>query len=119
MYGSLLSAMISASSDVTLCMVLRSLFAFAGLWRDDRCVIITRAADRNMQGVHDRMPVIVDPSDADVWLDAGTDPGALRALLVPAPDGVLQGVPVSRRVNSPANDGPELIEAVPEGPAAD
>ena len=41
----------------------KQLFAFAGLWRNGRCVVITRAADENMQGIHDRMPVIPDADD--------------------------------------------------------
>src|SRR5581483_5819288 len=55
--------------------------AFAGLsewWRDSRapdappvrsCTIITAPAGPDMEGIHDRMPVILDPAAFDIWLD--------------------------------------------------
>ncbi len=105
----------------------REPFAMAGLWESWRsgedadpletCTIITTDANEMMRPLHDRMPVILDAANAAAWLDLAAGPEALQALLVPAPDGVLHAVPVSRRVNSPANDGPELIEPV-EGDAA-
>src|SRR5271157_4887842 len=56
------------------------LFAFAGLW--DRwkdpsgnwiktCSILTTTPNAVTSPVHDRMPVILDPDDYDVWLDPG------------------------------------------------
>jgi len=54
------------------------------------------------------MPVIVDPAQFESWLRgmAGAD------VLKPAPDGLLQMWPVSRRVNSSRapGDDPTLIE---------
>jgi putative SOS response-associated peptidase YedK len=79
-----------------------ALFAFAGLWCEDLCVIITRAADGNMQGIHDRMPVILTRGDRAVWLDR-------YALPERAPDLITR--PVSRRVNSVANDDPQCLAA--------
>lgn len=98
-------------------------FAMAGLWESWRdrdgdaspletCAVITTAANETMRKLHDRMPVILDGTCITAWLDESTDPDALRALLVPAPEGDLQAVEVSRRVNNPANEGPELIRAV-------
>jgi putative SOS response-associated peptidase YedK len=78
------------------------LFAFAGLWRDDRCVIITRAADGNMQGIHARMPVILTQDDWAVWLD--------RYAIQDQPPELITR-PVSRRVNSVANDDSECLAA--------
>jgi putative SOS response-associated peptidase YedK len=80
----------------------KSLFAFAGLWRDGRCVIITRAADANMQGIHARMPVILSRGDWASWLDRFAIQGH-------SPE--LTARPVSRRVNSVANDDPECLAA--------
>ena len=80
----------------------KPLFAFAGLWRDGRCVIITRAADANMQGIHDRMPVILARDHWAFWLDR-------FAMQEQVPE--LTARPVSRRVNSVSNDDPECLSA--------
>lgn len=96
--------------------------AFAGLWErwDDRgkaepvesCTIITTLANGTLRPLHERMPVILSPQAWDRWLDPGVGEDELSSLLRPAPDDLLSAHPVSRRVNSPANDGPELVEAV-------
>ena len=60
------------------------------------------------------MPVILAPGDWAEWL-AGDDPAPLMR---PAPDGLLRSWPVSKAVNSPRNDGPELLAehaATPDG----
>lgn len=82
----------------------KKLFAFAGLWRNDRCVIITRAADANMRGIHPRMPVIIPVNDWKLWLGHPwlTEPPELIAR------------PVSRRVNTVANDDPACLEPADE-----
>jgi putative SOS response-associated peptidase YedK len=79
------------------------------------CVIMTTEAGPDMTGVHDRMPVIIEPGDRDRWLDPEVqDPDALADLLKPAPAGTLVRHPVSREVNSVRNDGPGLISPDPE-----
>ena len=56
------------------------------------------------------MPAIIEPDKRDVWLDPGiTDPGLLGTLLGPYPTNAMEAWPVSRAVNSPANNGPENI----------
>ncbi len=88
----------------------KQIFAFAGLWRDDRCVIITRAADANMQGIHHRMPVIIESADWKKWL---TDPSAVLG----SASNTLRfspARPVSRRVNKVANDDPACIDPADE-----
>jgi putative SOS response-associated peptidase YedK len=60
------------------------------------------------------MPVIVDPAAFDEWLRP--EPLAaprLEELLRPHPHAEMEAFPVSRRVNSPANDGPECIAPLP------
>ena len=93
-------------------------FAFAGLWDEWRgpdgqtirsCTIITTEPNELLATVHDRMPVILPPDAYDEWLDPRTKPDRLRALLVPYPAEQMKGYPVSPRVNSPANNDPELI----------
>lgn len=96
--------------------------AFAALWeawrdRDDpdapwirSCVIVTTRANATMAPVHDRMPVILPESAWDTWLDpAVDDPALLTGLLVPAADDLIEMWPVSTRVNSVRNNGPELV----------
>jgi putative SOS response-associated peptidase YedK len=56
------------------------------------------------------MPAIVRPEDRDTWLDPGVeDPGLLLPLLRPYDGDAMEVFPVSKRVNSPANDSPSLI----------
>jgi hypothetical protein len=95
------------------------LMAFAGLWEGFRWAdgnvtrsfaIITTDASADVAELHDRMPVILEPEDWPVWL--GEAPGNPPSLLHPSPAGSLRVWPVDRRVNSPLNKGPELLEAV-------
>ena len=95
-------------------------FAMAGLWERwsgedspiETCTIITTAANGVMTELHDRMPVILSTEHARRWVDV-TDNSveALRSLLIPADDELLQFWEVSRSVNNSRNDGPELIES--------
>ena len=97
--------------------------AFAGLaetWRDRddptapwvrSCAVVTTNANATLAPIHDRMPVMLDALDWDLWLDrAVTEPAAVIPLLVPAPDDLLELWPVSTRVNAARNDDPSLIE---------
>jgi putative SOS response-associated peptidase YedK len=89
--------------------------AFAGIWEGWRgeeggevvrtFAIVTTDANATMRTIHERMPVILAPDDWAEWLE-GDDPAAL---LRPAPDGLLRFWPVSKAVNSPRNNGPELL----------
>ncbi len=96
--------------------------ALAGLWehwqRDgeaiDSCTILTTAANDLVAPIHDRMPVIVDPSDFARWLDPEvTDPLAVEDVMRPFPPDRMEAYPVSRRVNNPRNDDRGCVE--PEG----
>jgi xanthine/CO dehydrogenase XdhC/CoxF family maturation factor len=97
--------------------------AFAGLWETwhdresggeiDSGAIVTTSANASVQPVHDRMPVVIAPEDFEEWLTG--DPVEASALLRPAPDDLLDAVPVSNRVNRVANDDPGLIEALNRG----
>ena len=100
-------------------------FVFAGLWeswqpKDDpeskliTCTIITTVANALVAQVHDRMPVILNAEDKWAWLQED-NPAALKALLKPAPDDLLQAWGVSRAVNDPKNDSPVCITPLQEG----
>lgn len=50
----------------------------AGIYRQDHFVIITTSANKSVEKVHDRMPVIINEKNKDDWL---YDPKATLALL--------------------------------------
>jgi putative SOS response-associated peptidase YedK len=86
---------------------------FAGLlsvWNGKlSCALLTKAATGPVAEVHDRMPVALADYAHDGWLDPGLrEPGAFAE--ANALSAELVHYPVSRRVNSVRNDGPELIE---------
>ena len=66
-----------------------------------------------MSGIHDRMPVILDPATFDLWLDpANEDVEGLRALLRPPPAGTVVHHPVGPRIGNVRNNDSALIEPV-------
>ncbi len=95
-------------------------FAFAGLWEawqepdgDEllSCTIITTEANRLLQEIHPRMPVILDAADYGQWLDVdSTTP--VQSLLKPAPHEWLMAYPVSTRVNKVRNDDTACVEPI-------
>jgi putative SOS response-associated peptidase YedK len=94
-------------------------FAFAGLWEHwegeqdksiDSCTIIVTDANELIRPIHDRMPVILDPTDYETWLNPqNQDVHMLTELLKPYSSEKMEGYPVSLRVNSPKNEVPECI----------
>jgi len=79
------------------------------------CTIITTDAGPDMVEVHNRMPVIIERADIDAWLDPQQhDTKVLSAFLRPAAKGILSKFAISTTVNSPRNDGPEIIQPFPE-----
>jgi putative SOS response-associated peptidase YedK len=97
-------------------------FGMAGLWerwrgKDDEtiesCTIIVTEANALVRDLHDRMPVILAPEGYGAWLDPeNKDADGLRRMLRPADPAPWMLREVSRKVNSPKNDGPDLIESV-------
>ena len=83
----------------------RQLFAFAGLHSANRSVIITRAADENMRGIHDRMPLILTAENWEQWLHSPSVPCSLFDI-----QHSLTCRPVSRRANSVAHDNPRCLD---------
>jgi putative SOS response-associated peptidase YedK len=75
--------------------------------------ILTCTTQDALGHIHDRSPVIVPPDRLDDWLDpATTDLDQVRELVASIPPPVLQTYEVSTAVNSPKNNGPELVEPV-------
>jgi putative SOS response-associated peptidase YedK len=98
------------------------LFAFAGIW--DRwkdpignwiktCSILTTTPNAVTSTVHDRMPVILDPDNYDLWLDPGMqDVVAISEVLKPYDARLMRCYPVSTRVNNVSNDDLECSRPV-------
>lgn len=95
-------------------------FAFAGIWnvleKEDNApltfAILTTAPNELMQDIHNRMPVILPAAAEAAWLDPTKDAGDVKDLLQPYSAADMTAYPVSKKVNIPSIDAPELIEAV-------
>ncbi len=94
-------------------------FALAGLWEMwsdpegsmlQTCTILTTRPNEFMASIHNRMPVILEREDYDMWLDPGDDPQQALHLLRPYPPEKMAAYPVTTLVNSPRNDLPACIE---------
>lgn len=102
----------------------QELFSFAGIYDSwthrgsgevvESFSIITTSPNKEMQDIHDRMPVMLQPSDEDRWLEPSNDtPESIADLLGPYADGRLEIYPVSKDVGSVKNDNKTLIDALP------
>jgi putative SOS response-associated peptidase YedK len=102
-----------------------AVMAMAGLyelWRNPEdewvwtCTVITTAATDDVGQIHDRMPMTVAPEQWAAWLDPTVnDPDVVRGLLAPAMAGRMAAFPVSTAVNNVRNNGPSLVEPLPDG----
>ena len=98
------------------------LLTFAGLWDRwvspdgepvETCTIVTTSGNEVLQGIHERMPVIIEDGDRETWLDVRTVSAQdACSLLRPAPADLLHAITVSTEVNRSASEGPQLILAL-------
>jgi putative SOS response-associated peptidase YedK len=95
-----------------------TLLGMAGLFEEwhgkdgeviESCTVLTTEANADLEGVHHRMPVILDRARFGAWLDPVSDSALLKAMMSPAPNGTLDCREVSRRVNSPRFDDPQCL----------
>ncbi len=99
------------------------LFAFAGLWSEwdsgqetlRTFTIITTTANRELESIHHRMPVILLPEQYDGWMDPETSSAPLKNTLRPSGEGLLDHYEISKAVNSPKNNGAECIQPLLPG----
>ena len=89
-------------------------------WLTTVTVLTTTATDA-LGHIHERMPLLVEPTALSDWLNPDldiktTDP---RDLLTPAAPGLLTAYPVSTLVNDVRHNGPELCEPIPFEPEPD
>ena len=94
-------------------------FAFAGLWEHwegeghepiESATIIVTSANKTIEGIHNRMPVILPPSAYDEWLDPEvTDKEHLEGLLRQYPAEEIDMYAVSKYMNSAKNNDARCI----------
>jgi len=100
----------------------RAPFAFAGLWERwmnpegkalESCTLLTTEATEHLRGLHDRMPVIVDPVDYRLWMDPDVEePDLVSPVIDRNLGGALAFYPVSTHVNDVRHDDPRCLEAI-------
>lgn len=98
----------------------QDVFAFAGLWEQWfspdgseilSCTILTTEPNELLSTFHHRMAVILRPEDYATWLTPGeVDPKTLMPLMQPYSADRMDAYEVSKAVNSPVNDGYDLIQ---------
>lgn len=102
-------------------------FFFAGIYeqagneRPDTVALFTTRPNSLVEKIHDRMAVILQGEAAHAWLRSGPlSPEEFSRLSAPFPAEEMVAWPVSDAVNSVRNEGPILVEPVPEktGPTA-
>ncbi|MBA8905479.1 SOS response-associated peptidase [Aminobacter ciceronei] len=92
-------------------------FALAGivdLWRNPETgellrsfAIVTCSPNELMATIHDRMPVILAPVDYQRWIGPDADPAEL---MKPFPAGLMTMWKIGRKVGSPKNDTPDILD---------
>ncbi|MCC6952135.1 MAG: SOS response-associated peptidase, partial [Phycisphaerales bacterium] len=101
----------------------REPMAFAGLWEHatiggqplETFTILTTSSNPQIAALHDRMPVLVSADRFDLWLSpARLSEGDQGAFFAPNPWPGTEMNPVSRLVNNPRIDTPEVAVKVPE-----
>ena len=95
-----------------------SLFTMAGIWDTwkneegdpiNSFSIITTSPNELMENIHNRMPVILKKEDEKAWLN-DNDTDYLQSLLKPFPAKEMTAYSISKLVNTPRNDTPEIME---------
>ncbi|MBG0787712.1 MAG: SOS response-associated peptidase [Anaerolineaceae bacterium] len=98
-------------------------FTFAGLyehWQSPdggelhTCTILTCEPNELVGQVHNRMPVMLDAEARWQWLNPELGRKELMSLLAPYPAEAMKAFEVSRAVNSPGNDNPDVVKPVIE-----
>jgi putative SOS response-associated peptidase YedK len=95
-----------------------NLFSMAGIWEEWKnpegaivrsFSILTVSPNALMQNIHNRMPVILKPEHEKIWLSEVPEETILP-LLKPYPAELMTAYPISKLVNAPVNDRPEVLE---------
>ncbi len=89
----------------------QEVFAFAAIWEQDTCAIITTNAPTNLAAVHARMPLVIPATYYDSWLNHKKPIDDLD-LYSQANKLIFSASPVSTKVNNPLNDYIECTKAL-------
>ena len=94
-------------------------FGIGGLWENWKdpntgewirtFAIITTPANETVAEIHNRMPLILAPTDYVSWLSDEPDP---HDLMRPFPAEPIRMWPISTRVNKPENDDASIVEPI-------
>jgi putative SOS response-associated peptidase YedK len=80
---------------------------YAAIWR----IVITTTANRKLEPIHNRMPVILDEAGTADWMNLREPYSlSLKRRLVPAPDDLLVVRPAPPLVINVKNEGAELLQ---------
>ena len=107
------------SQPYAIALADRSVMALAGLWETWRSpagetvrsfTIVTTDPNELCARLHNRMPVILDPTSWPLWLgEEPAKPNDLKALLVPYPAAGMICWPVNKRVGNVKNNDPFAV----------
>jgi putative SOS response-associated peptidase YedK len=91
-------------------------FFMAGIYesatgqRPETCLVFTTGPNAVMAPIHDRMPVILDDEAAGRWLAEGAlTREQFAGFTIPHSASDMEAVQISPLVNSPRNNGPEVL----------
>ncbi|MCJ7695253.1 MAG: SOS response-associated peptidase [Anaerolineaceae bacterium] len=93
-------------------------FTFAGLyefWHSPEgdqlptCTIITCEPNNLLKTYHNRMPVILSEENRWNWLNLHSDQDSLKKMLSPISESRMSVRQVSKAINSPLSDSPEIL----------
>jgi putative SOS response-associated peptidase YedK len=95
-------------------------FVFAGIyesWYDNTlkksiltCALLTTEPNDKIATIHDRMPVILESHEWELWLDNKSTYSDLNRLYMPLSSDMMRFFPVSDKVNSVKNDSIDCIK---------
>lgn len=101
------------------------IMSVAGIWTTWRegtkeekhsFAILTTSANSMMEKIHDRMPVILDAKQEQIWMDPELqDEKKLTQLFKPCPSKWLTSYEISTLVNSPRNNHEDVLKPVASG----
>jgi len=103
------------------CHLGHRLFSFAGIWEHwqdpmgnelQSCAILTTESVGEMRSVHQRMPVVIREQDHALWMDHSSEQTDDALVCISQLDNNFELYPVSKKVNSAANDSADLVQAL-------
>jgi len=93
-------------------------FSLGCIWETDEIdgepvqsfAIITTAPNELIKPIHDRMPLIIEDDGLETWLNPDTELKDLLNIMSVYPKNKMRAYEVSRAINNPANDTPDVAE---------